>query len=208
MVDVTIMAWIYGENYDQYLERWAAAINNLETKPARVIVCSDRPRQIDVAEVLHKPIESDWQVPNPHYANFICNYADTEWMLLMDIDDQIKPDCLNDLNKVEADVWLMGIDVNGQEKYLPPHLSNEFIASDPNCYFCFGSPFKRKLALEHPFQESPYTDWIFWRQIARAGAKFEWSNRIGYTYRQDFANSMSGPANANPMWRQQVLQNY
>jgi hypothetical protein len=205
MVDVTIMAWIYGENYDQYLDRWSKAINDLETKPARVIVCSDKPRQIDVAEVLHKPVESNWQVPNPHYANFICNYTDTEWMLLMDIDDQIKPDCLNELDQVSSDVWLMGIDINGQEKYLPAQMSNESIASDPNCYFCFGSPFRKHWALDYPFVESPYTDWIFWRQIARAGAKFEWSNKIGYTYRKDFANSMSGWANANPKWREEAL---
>jgi len=208
MVDVTIMAWIYGDKYDQYVDRWSEAINNLETKPARIIVCSDKPRNIDGAEVIHKPIESNWKVPNPHYANFICNYTNTEWMLLMDIDDQIKPDCLNGLDEISSDVWLMGIDINGQEKYLPPQMSNESIASDPNCYFCFGSPFRKQWALDYPFVESPYTDWIFWRQIARAGAKFEWSNRIGYTYRQDFANSMSGPANANPMWRQQVLENY
>jgi hypothetical protein len=205
MVDVTIMAWIYGDKYNQYVDRWSDAINNLETKPARVIVCSDKPRHINGVEVIHKPIKSDWKVPNPHYANFICNYTNTEWMLLMDIDDQIKPDCLNELDQVSSDVWLMGIDINGQEKYLPPQMSNESIASDPNCYFCFGSPFRKQWALDYPFVESPYTDWIFWRQIARAGAKFEWSNKIGYTYRKDFANSMSGWANANPKWREEAL---
>ena len=56
MVDVTIMAWIYGDMYDQYLDRWSKAINDLETKPARIIVCSDKPRHIHGAEVIHKPI--------------------------------------------------------------------------------------------------------------------------------------------------------
>lgn len=205
MVDVTIMAWIYGDNYDQFLERWINGINNLETKPSRIIVCSDKPRNIEIAEVIHKPIESDWKVPNPHYANFICNYTNTEWMLLMDIDDVIKPDCLNNLNEVNADVWLMGIDINGQEKYYPPKMSNESIYSDPYCYFCFGSPFKRQWALKFPFHDSPYTDWIFWRQIARAGANFELANKIGYWYRKDFNNSMSGWANADSKWREEAL---
>lgn len=205
MVDVTIMCWIYGENYDQFIDRWVEGIKNLETKPARIIICSDTPRNIELAEVIHKPIESNWKVPNPHYANFICSYTDTEWMLLMDIDDVIKPDCLNDLDKVEADVWLMGIDVNGQEKYLPPQMSNESIYTEPNCYFCFGSPFKREWASKFPFHDSPYADWIFWRQIARAGAKFEWSNKIGYWYRKDFQNSMSGWANSDSKWREEAL---
>jgi len=205
MVDLTIMAWIYGENYDQYLPRWVEGINNLETKPKRVIVCSDKPRFIEGAEVLHKPIESDWKVPNPHYANLICDYTNTEWMLLMDIDDVIKPDCLNGLDEITSDVWLMGIEINGTEKYQPPHLSNESIASDPYCYFCFGSPFRRNWALKFPFYDSPYTDWIFWRQIARAGAKFELANRIGYQYRKDFENSMSGWANADSSWREEAL---
>jgi len=205
MVDVTIMAWIYGENYDQFLPQWLDGIQNLNTKPKRIIVCSDRPRQIENVEVIVKPIEFDWKVPNPHYANFICAYTDTEWMLLMDIDDVIDSQCLDGLNEIDADVWLMGININGQEKYLPPQMSNYSISTDPNCYFCFGSPFKRKLALDHPFHDSPYTDWIFWRQIARAGAKFEWANKIGYKYRKDFSNSMSGWANAEVKWREEAL---
>lgn len=205
MVDVTIMAWIYGDKYDQFIERWVEGIKNLESKPARVIVCSDKARTIECAEVIIKPIQDDWKVPNPHYANFICNYTNTEWMLLMDIDDVIYPDCLNNLDEVDGDVWLKGIDISNQGKYLPPHLTNEAIYSEPNCYFCFGSPFKREWALKFPFHDSPYTDWIFWRQIARAGARFVWSNQVGYKYRHDFNNSMSGWANADPKWREEAL---
>jgi len=205
MVDVTIMAWIYGENYDQFLPEWLDGIKNLNTKPKRIIVCSDRPREIKNVEVIVKPVEKDWKVPNPHYANFICNYTDTEWILLMDIDDVIDANCLDGLNDVNADVWLMGININGQEKYFPPQMSNESISSDSNCYFCFGSPFKRQLALDNPFHDSPYTDWIFWRQIARAGAKFECANKIGYRYRRDFGNSMSGWANQDAKWRDEAL---
>jgi hypothetical protein len=208
VADVTIMAWIYGENYDKYLERWSEALKNLNTKPKRIMVISDRPREIEIAEVVVIEPKPEWNVPNPHYANYVANNTDTKWLLLMDIDDMIKPDALDDLNEVEADVYLMGIDINGNEIYLPPQLSNEQIYSLPNCYFAFGSPIKREWALKFPFHDTPYGDWIFWREIARAGAKFAWSGRVGYFYRKDFENSMSGPANANPRWREEVLNNF
>ena len=122
------------------------------------------------------------------------------------MDDMVMPDVLDGLDTLDEDVHFMGIDMNGQEKYLRPYLTNEQIATLPACYFCFGSPFKRELALQHPFQDTPYGDWIFWRQIARAGAKFAWSGRVGYWYRKDFANSMSGKADADPRWREQALR--
>jgi hypothetical protein len=206
MVDVTIMAWIYGEYYDQFLPRWVEAIKNLNTKPKRVIVISDRPRKIDIAEVVIIRPDPKWNTPNPHYANWVANNTNTKWLLLADIDDMVKPDILDGLENVDADVYLMGLDINGVETYLPPHLTNEQIYSLPNCYFAFGSPIKREWALKFPFHDTPYGDWIFWREIARAGARFAWSGRVGYWYRKDFANSMSGPADANPRWREEALK--
>lgn len=206
VADITIMAWLYGDNYDQFLPRWQEAIKNLNTKPKRVLVISDRPREIEVAEVIVIEPRPDWNTPNPHYANYVAKNTFTEWLLVMDIDDLIEPDALDDLEEVQADIYLMGININGNEKYLPPKLSNEEIASLPACYFCFGSPIKRDLVLKFPFHDTPYGDWIFWREAARGGAKFAWSNRVGYIYRKDFNNSMSGWANANPRWRDEALR--
>jgi len=206
MVDVTIMAWIYGENYDQFIPRWQEAIRNLKSKPKRVMVISDRPREIEIAQVIVMKPDPNWNVPNPHYANWVANNTDTEWLLLADLDDMLKPDILDGLENLDADVHLMGLDINGTETYLPPYLTNEQIYTLPNCYFAFGSPIKREWALRFPFQDTPYGDWIFWRQIARAGAKFAWSGRVGYWYRKDFANSMSGEADANPKWRIEALK--
>lgn len=206
MVSATVVSWLYGDQYDQYLPRWLEAINNLNTKPTEVIVMTDRFRKIDGVQVICYPAKKEWNTPNPHYANFICQNRKTDWILIADMDDMVMPDVLDGLDTLDADVHLMGIDINGHEKYLPPYLTNEQIATLPACYFCFGSPFKRELALKHPFQDTPYGDWIFWRQIARAGAKFAWSGRVGYWYRKDFANSMSGKADADPRWREQALR--
>jgi hypothetical protein len=206
VADITIMAWLYGENYDQFLPRWQEAIKNLNTKPKKIMIISDRKREIDLAEVIVIEPRPEWNTPNPHYANYVARNTSTKWLLLMDIDDMIKPDALDDLETVEADIYLMGIDINGNEIYLPPRLSNEQIATLPACYFCFGSPIKRDLVLKFPFHDTPYGDWIFWREAARSGAKFEWSNRVGYYYRKDFANSMSGWADANPKWREEALR--
>jgi hypothetical protein len=205
VADVTVAAWLYGDQYDQYVPRWLEAINALNSKPKNVVVISDTYRKIEGVEVITYPINSKWNIPNPHYANYVCQNYKTEWILVADIDDMVKPDVLDGLDNLDADVHLMGIDINGVENYIPPYLTNEQIASLPDCYFCFGSPFRRKWAVDYPFHDTPYGDWIFWRQIARAGARFAWSGRVGYWYRKDFENSMSGPANANPRWRIEAL---
>ena len=208
MVDATVMAWLYGEDYDQFIPRWLEAIKNLNTQPKNVVVISDTFRKIDGVQVVTYPINAKWSLPISYYANFVCQNYKTEWMLVADIDDMVKPDILDGLENLDADVHLMGLDINGEETYLPPYLTNEQIYTLPNNYFAFGSPFKREWALKFPFQETPYCDWIFWRQIAKAGAKFAWSGRVGYWYRKDFANSVSGPANDNPKWREEVLNKF
>jgi hypothetical protein len=38
------------------------------------------------------------------------------------------------------------------------------------------------------------------------GARFEWADKVGYYYRKDFANSMSGWADADPNNKAQIME--
>jgi hypothetical protein len=131
--------------------------------------------------------------------------TDTEWIWVLDIDDRIKPDALEGLMEQTCDIWLMGMHTNGAEVYLPPHLTNEQIATAEHCYFCCGSPIRRSWWKQNRYRDLAYTDWAMWRTSAKMGASFGWADKMGYTYRKDFANSMSGWADADDKNRLAVL---
>jgi hypothetical protein len=125
---------------------------------------------------------------------------------VLDIDDRIKPNALENLMEQTCDIGLVGIDVNGTENYLQPTLTNEQIASSEHCYFCCGSPIKRSWWQKNPYKDLAFTDWAMWRTSAQMGARFEWANKVGYYYRKDFANSMSGWADADANNKAQIME--
>jgi hypothetical protein len=204
VADVTIITAIYGDKYDQYIEGWSEAIDNLTIQPKRIICGSDRLRDIRAERVVSQPAPG-WVWKSPWYWNSAADMTDTEWIWVLDIDDRIKPDALEGLMEQTCDIWLMGMHTNGAEVYLPPHLTNEQIATAEHCYFCCGSPIRRSWWKQNRYRDLAFTDWAMWRTSAKMGASFGWANKMGYTYRKDFANSMSGWADADDKNRLAVL---
>jgi hypothetical protein len=204
VADVTIITAIYGTKYDQYIEGWSEAIDNLTIQPKRIICGSDRLRDIRAERVVSQPAPG-WVWKSPWYWNSAAEITDTEWIWVLDIDDRIKPDALEGLMEQTCDIWLMGMHTNGAEVYLPPHLTNEQIATAEHCYFCCGSPIRRSWWKQNKYRDLAFTDWAMWRTSAKMGASFGWANKMGYTYRKDFANSMSGWADADDKNRLAVL---
>jgi hypothetical protein len=196
VADVTIITAIYGDKYDQYIEGWSEAIDNLTIQPKRIICASDRVRDIRAERIVSQPAPG-WIWKSPWYWNSAAEMTDTEWIWVLDIDDRIKPDALEGLMEQTCDIWLMGMHTNGAEVYLPPHLTNEQIATAEYCYFCCASPIRRSWWKQNRYRDLAYTDWAMWRTSAKMGARFGWANKMGYTYRKDFANSMSGWADAD-----------
>ena len=204
VADVTVITAIYGDKYDQYIEGWSEAIDNLTIQPKRIICASDRLRDIRAERVVSQPAPG-WVWKSPWYWNSAAEMTDTEWIWVLDIDDRIKPDALEGLMEQTCDIWLMGMHTNGAEIYLPPHLTNEQIATAEHCYFCCGSPIRRSWWKQNRYRDLAFTDWAMWRTSAKMGASFAWANKMGYTYRKDFANSMSGWADADDKNRLAVL---
>ena len=200
--DVTIITAIYGDKYDEFIPGWQASVGSLIDKPARVMCGTDRPRDVD-AEILIS--ESTYKWRSPYYWNYCAERTDTEWIWILDIDDRIRPDATQGLNEQTCDIWLMGMSINGREDYYPPRLTNEQIGSAGHCYFCCSTPIRRSWWQRNPYRDLAFTDWAMWRTSAKLGAHFEWSNKIGYDYRHDFANSMSGWADADDNNRLAVL---
>jgi hypothetical protein len=204
VADVTIITAVYGDKYDHFIDGWSEAINNLTIAPKRVICAGDRLRNINAEQIVSQPAVG-WKWRSPWYWNSAARNTDTEWIWVLDIDDRIKPNALENLMEQTCDIWLVGIDVNGTENYLPPRLTNEQIASSEHCYFCCGSPIRRSWWQQNPYRDLAFTDWAMWRTSAKMGARFEWANKVGYYYRKDFDNSMSGWADADVNNRAEIL---
>ena len=205
MVDVTIITAIYGDKYDQYIEGWIQAIENLEQKPKQIVIGSDKQRNINAKQVIRNTNDVKWR--SPYFWNQCAAKAKTKWIWICDIDDRLKPEALNELEKQECDIWQVGYQVQGtNETYIPPQMSNEQIYTDPNCYFCCASPIKKSWWEQCNYPDVAFTDWAMWRKSARLGATFGYANKALYNYRKDFANSMSGWADADPQNRNDALE--
>ena len=208
MVDVTIITAVYGDDYDHFIPGWIEAVNSLTLKPKRIIMGSDKVHQIAIQNgidtVLDAEPETKWR--SPFFWNKCAQEAKTKWVWVLDIDDRFRPDALEGLEKQDCDIWLVGMAVNGRDKYLPPHKTNEEIFTEPHCSFCCGSPIQKSWLEKCSYPEVAFADWAMWRKSARLGAKFGWANKVAYDYRHDFANSMSGWADADHRNRLAVLE--
>lgn len=186
-MSVGVAAVAYGNTYRAFLPRWARAITALETRPERVIVVTD-----DVPSCLE-------QLGDTHLHNITFLQArgmytthpqvlvnegierlDTEWICKMDIDDIIFPHAFNAL-PVDADVYMFGIQLNGQ--WLPARHAtrNEIMRSDYNLVFS-GSPFRKWIWERSPYRDMICEDWAFWLAAAKNGARFMASPNIDYEY--------------------------
>ncbi len=178
---VTVVSCVYGSGFEDFIDRWAAAIAALEPKPDAVIVASDRSYYVPGAETIEA--ECDGTYPQAFYQQLAVDSTDTDWVWLLDIDDLAIPNALRGLDAVKADVWQMGFDRSDGEVYVPPLLSNdEYLASKRNVYVG-GSCVRTDALLEvGGIPDVALQDWALWRRLARAGAKIVPSARVHFRY--------------------------
>lgn len=169
-MSVTVVSCVYGD-YNRYLPTWGAAVRGLEPKPDATIVHTDW------------DVPCDWQHPQAFYLQKAIEKADTEWVVISDIDDLPHTDALAGLEDVQADVWQMGFDRSDGERYIPPTLTpEEVLAMDRNVLV--GSSAIRTEAFHAVggFPDIALQDWGLWRRLARAGYTFESSGRTHFRY--------------------------
>jgi hypothetical protein len=205
MVDVTIITAVYGDKYDHFIDGWIEAVEALENKPKQIIIGTDKHKNINAKQVIRSTENVKWR--SPFFWNACAEQAKTKWIWVCDIDDRLKPEALNNLEKQECDIWQVGYQVQGSsEIYIPPNLINETIYTEPYCYFCCASPIQKSWWEQCHYPEVAYADWAMWRKSARLGARFGYANQALYNYRKDFDNSMSGWADADANNRKEALE--
>lgn len=182
-VSVTVVSCVYGNAYDHFIAEWAESVATLSPRPDEVIVASDRDRLIPHARVVVS--DCPWQHPQAWHLREAIEYASSDWIWQLDIDDRAMPDALDGLDDVAAAVWQMGFLRSDGEVYCPPDITgDEFLASERNV-FTAGSAFRTTWFWRAGgFADVALQDWLLWRRMAKAGAWFRSSGRTHYYYQR------------------------
>lgn len=186
MQDVTVVSCLYGDTHDEFADRWADALLAMTERPAAVIVGADH--ELFASERLGQGatfVSSDctWRHPQAYYLNKAADFASTEWLWFLDIDDIAFPDALEGLDQVDAEVWQLGYLRSDGETYIPPQLTAEEVLTAERNPFVAGSCV-RTLAFNWVggFRDIALQDWGLWRALAAADARFQSSDRAHFHY--------------------------
>lgn len=178
---VAVVSCVYGTTHTRFVKRWAAAIQALDPKPDAVIVATDGGIHIPGAKVVESYCH--WRHPQAWYLQQAIMAAETDWVWIVDIDDEAYPSGLKGLEDVAADVWQVGFERSDGEKYRPPQLTAaEFLASKQNV-FVGASMIRTDIFRDvGGYPDVALQDWGLWRRLARHGATFESSSRLHFAY--------------------------
>ena len=187
---VAVVTVAYGEKYRAHLKEWAQAVAALVRQPNEVIIATDdtadallQTLDLECAVKIFQPVPAHRRHPQI-YANRAIEYANTEWICRLDVDDRIYPHALNLIDTCETDVLCFGISVNGERNLQPPPVTAAEILACPHNLLFAGSPFRKAAWEKTPgYQDMLYDDWRFWRDLASIEATFTPTGTIDYEYR-------------------------
>lgn len=179
---VTVISCIYGGlGYERFIPGWVEAVTALQNVPDDVIVASDHSYKIP--DTLVVVSDCDWTYPQAYYLQQAAMAADTDWIVIADIDDRLMPDALNGISEILDDVWQFGYIRSDGEVYVPPQLGcADFLEMKSNPYV--GSSAIRLDAFREcgGFYDVALQDWALWRNMARRGMTFHASERPRFYY--------------------------
>jgi hypothetical protein len=171
--------------YPEKINGWVASVRNLERKPDEVVLVLwtgiDRTHlDLDGIKVI------DW---NEDFAfsdmfNKGITNCNTEWIAWIGIDDRYRKHAFNKIDSIDADVLALGFQYDTGQIWSPSKTNPEEILSMRANMIPCGSPFKKWLWEEIPFDQSiaPSDDWVFWLGTAISGATYETTNDIDVDY--------------------------
>lgn len=196
IIDVTLITAVYGEDkYFDYVKQWVDAVENLNPKPKKIMVATDNVNKLIPLPlgytIVNMKDKDEFVWRSPYYWNECARLVDTEWIWVLDIDDTFVSDALTMLN-TDKDVVAVGIRIDKDTSYIPYPMNGIEIADGSVCYLNCGSPIRKSWWKKvGGYPDIALTDWGMWRKLARAGATFNFPNKIGYNYRKDNRGSMS-----------------
>jgi hypothetical protein len=185
---VSIVTVLFGDAYDRYLAPWIDA--SLAAKPDDILVVTDMPRCHEHHYARDRVTEittggaTGWRFPISALLNRAFQWATTDWVWFVGIDDTIRPDALTVLNGNDhADTVQVGYARSDGYNHAPPAWTNADILRHTNNSLVGCSPVKRDAWLRvGGYPDVAFEDWAMWRKMARAGCVFAYTNQIAVDY--------------------------
>jgi len=176
--------------YEHFLERWAAGVRGLQDKPDRIVIVATNPDS--VREKLQGKLDGFTVVQGQEpfglgkYLNTAFHHCRTDIVAWVGVDDRYRPQALNGLRFMDADVMAMGMKYANGREWIPGDITaGDVLKVQENLVPC-GSAFYRKFWAARPFQPhlAPFEDWALWVGFAALGARFATTKRIDFDYSQ------------------------
>jgi glycosyltransferase involved in cell wall biosynthesis len=177
--------------YGRYLPEWVASVAAQTVRPELVTILDAGVDDIGACREALDASGLEWQIVRDTYRgmgaarNRAVEATETTWVMHLDADDVLLPNALADVRALApwADVVSIGMR-RGRRKVVFPRVSGRrALAGHQVAFSC--AAFRRALWERAPWHES--NDWIdsaFWLRLARAGARFAGTTRVGAVYRQ------------------------
>lgn len=171
--------------YPEKLNGWIESIQQLNRKPDEVVlVLWD---QIVVDDLNLDGIKvvawsGDFEYSN--MMNLAIQNCDTNWIAWIGVDDRYRPHALDKIDSCQADVLALGFEYDTGQLWTPAKTTaDEILSLRANMIPC-GSPFRKWLWEQIPFDQSiaPFDDWIFWLGTALSEATYDATCDIDVDY--------------------------
>jgi hypothetical protein len=176
--------------YTHFLDQWAAGVRGLQEQPDRIVIAATDPEQVRKHLDGKLPHYTVVQANEPFglgkYLNTAIDSCRTDLIVWAGVDDRYRPQALNGLRFIDADVIGMGMRyVSGREWIPSEPTAAQVLQVQENLLPC-GSAFQRKFWAARPFQPdlAPFEDWALWVGFAALGARFASTKRIDFDYNQ------------------------
>ena len=178
-------------SYYSFIDDWLASVKNLTVQPDRIVIAASDPDQCEA--FIPRQYENVRVVAGIEpfglgkYLNAAIQECHTDWIVWLGIDDRYRRHALEGIRSASADVIAFGMQYSNGMTWIPSGtIRPEGILNLQSNLIPCGSPFRRKLWEQIPFQEdlAPFEDWALWVGFAKLGAKFLTTNQIDFDYSQ------------------------
>jgi hypothetical protein len=181
------------QQYAHHLDGYMQAVEKLNTQPDEIVLVTDTIKpdfECVRVQAQSKFLFGEW-------FNLGFDAASSDWVVWPGVDDRLRAHALDQLRVITADVYAFGLQYTTGQIWIPSNITNEAILQvDENKVTC-GSPVKRSLWEQTPFQTqlTPFEDWAFWVGCAHNKARFMSSLTldVDYAYGNDHTIPPSEP---------------
>jgi glycosyltransferase involved in cell wall biosynthesis len=177
--------------YGRYLPGWVASVASQTVRPELVTIVDAGVDDIGPAQEALAASGLEWQIVRDTYRgmgaarNRAVEATPTEWVMHLDADDVLLPHCLADVRQLApwSDVVSVGMRRGRREVTFPKVSARDALAGRHVAFSC--AAFRRQMWQTSPWHTAnDFVDSAFWVGLARAGARFSGTARVGAVYRQ------------------------